>query len=135
MPAGMGLIMGLEPSPDGQAVAIVGFGDLRTDESVVDIMSLADGSSRRIATFPSEFIEPPRWLSDGHLLLPVGETRWTLSLYRLPVAGGPMVRLGPVPRFPGSYRFAADGRRGIIRAVETNLDVFVVPNLAALAGE
>ena len=135
MPAGMGLIMGLEPSPDGQAVAIVGFGDLRTDETFVDIMSLADGSSRRIATFPSEFVEPPRWLPDGHLLLPVGETRWTLSLYRLSVAGGPMVRLGPVPRFPGSYRFAADGRRGIVRAVESNLDVFVVPNLAALAGE
>ncbi len=135
MPEGMGLIMGLEPSPDGRDVAIVGYGDLLTDETVVDIMSLADGSSRRIATFPSEFVEPPRWLPDGNLILPVGETRWTLSLYRIPVAGGAMVRLGPVPRFPGSYRFAADGRRGIVRAVETNMDVFVVPNLAALAGE
>ena len=135
IPEGMGFILGLEPSPDGREVAIVGYGNLRTDETVVDIMSLTDGSSRRVATFPSEGAEPPRWLPDGHLILPVSETRWTLALYRIPVAGGPMLRLGPVPRYPGSYRFSEDGRRGILRANETNLDVYVVPNLAALAGE
>jgi hypothetical protein len=131
---GMGLIVGMEPSPDGQQVALVGFGDLRTDSLVVDIMSLADGSTRRIASFAAEFADSPRWLPDNTLVVPIHETSWTLALYRLSVQGGPLVRLGPVPRFPGSYRFSRDGHRGIIRSVAANQDVHVVRNFAELAG-
>ena len=132
---GMGLIEAIEPSPDGSSVAIVGFGDLRTDSMVVDIMSLVDGSTRRIAAFAAEYADTPRWLPDDTLIIPINETRWTLSLYRLSVHGGPLVRLGTVPRYPGSYRFAADGHRGIIRAVDFNQDVHVVRNFAELVGE
>lgn len=134
-PQGMGLIIGMEPSPDGQQVAIVGFGNLLSDSIVVDVMSLADGSARRIAAFAGDIAHTPRWLPDDTLILPISETSWTLSLYRLPIDGGPMVRLGPVPRYPGSYRFSADGRRGIIRAAEANWDVYVAQNFAALAAD
>ncbi|HEU5048737.1 MAG TPA: hypothetical protein VFU00_00350, partial [Gemmatimonadales bacterium] len=134
-PEGMGLIAGIEPSPDGRRVAIVGFGDLRTDSMVVDIMSLVDGSTKRIAAFVAEEADTPRWLPDNTLIIPVNETSWTLSLYRLSVDGGPLVRLGTVPRYPGSYRFAADGHRGIVRAVDFNQDVHVVRNFAELVGD
>ncbi len=132
---GMGLIDAIEPSPDGRSVAIVGFGDLRTDSIVVDIMSLADGSTKRIAAFTGESADTPRWLPDNTLIIPVNETGWTLSLYRVSVDGGPLTRLGTVPRYPGSYRFAADGRRGIIRSTDFNQDVHVVRNFAELVGE
>jgi hypothetical protein len=132
---GMGLIAGIEPSPDGRSVAIVGFGDLRSDSIVVDIMSLVDGSTRRIAAFTGESVDTPRWLPDDTLIIPVNETGWTLSLYRVSVDGGPMTRLGTVPRYPGSYRFAADGRRGIIRSTDFNQDVHVVRNFSQLVGD
>jgi Tol biopolymer transport system component len=134
-PEGMVWIIGIEPSPDGQMVAIAGWGDYSTDSLAIFVMSLADGSTRRIASLAAEGVEPPRWLTDGTLVIPVFETRWTTALYRIPIEGGPPVRLGIVPRFPGSYRFSADGRRGIIRVNEANQDVHVVRNFAELAGE
>jgi tRNA A-37 threonylcarbamoyl transferase component Bud32 len=134
-PRGMGMIRTIEPSPDGRSVAVAGFGDLRSDSVVVDIMSLVDGSTRRIAAFAAEDVDTPRWLPDDTLILPVNETQWTLSLYRLSVNGGRLGRLGTVPRYPGSYRFAADGHRGIIRAVDNNQDVHVVRNFAELVGK
>jgi tRNA A-37 threonylcarbamoyl transferase component Bud32 len=134
VPRGMSFVMGMEPSPDGRMVALAGLSDLETDSLVVSIMSLVDGSSRRIAAFTGDSPDTPRWLPDNTLIVPVRETEWTLSLYRLPVDGGAMVRIGPVPRVPGSYRFAADGHRGILRALEANRDVHVIRNFAELAG-
>ncbi len=134
-PRGLSYITGMEPSPDGRMVALAGFGDYVSDSIVVDIMSLMDGSSRRIAAIAGDVADTPRWLPDNTLLVPVQETEWTLSLYRLPADSGAMVRIGPVPRFPGSYRFAADGHRGILRALEANRDVHVIRNFAELAAE
>ena len=131
-PSGVAMIQGLEPSPDGRMVAISAWTDLQTDSSAVFVMSLTDGSARRVATFMGEGVDPARWLRDGNLLVQVRETDWTLAVYRVPAGGGTPVRLGPVPRLPGSYRFSADGRRGILRAVDENLDLYVVRNFADL---
>ena len=134
-PEGMVWIVGIEPSPDGQKVAIVGWSDYSTDSLGIFVMSLTDGSTRRIASLTAEGAEPPRWLTDGTLVIPVFETRWTTALYRIPIDGGSPVRLGIVPRVPGSYRFSENGRRGIIRVSEANPDVHAVRNFAELAGE
>ena len=134
-PQGMVWISGIEPSPDGQSVAIAGWGDYSTDSLAIFVMSLTDGSTRRIGTLTAEGVEPPRWLTDGTLVIPVFETRWTTALYRIPIDGGSPVRLGIVPRFPGSYRFSENGRRGIIRVNEASEDVHVLRNFAELAGE
>ncbi|HEX6644257.1 MAG TPA: serine/threonine-protein kinase [Gemmatimonadales bacterium] len=128
LPEGMSFVNALEPSPDGREVAVAGFGDLESDSLIVSIVSLDDGSTRRVAGIVGDHLDNPRWLPDGTLIVPVFETEWTLALYRAPAGGGPLVRLGPVPRFPGSYRFSADGRRGIIRATDETSDVHVLRN-------
>ncbi len=128
LPQGLYYITALEPSPDGSEVAVAGYGDFDSDSLILSVLSLEDGSSRRITGMVGDRIDNPRWLPDGTLIVPVFETAGTLALYRASVHGGPVVRLGPVPRFPGSYRFSADGRRGIIRATDEPSDVHVLRN-------
>jgi tRNA A-37 threonylcarbamoyl transferase component Bud32 len=128
LPPGLVFISALEPSPDGTEVAVAGFADFEGDSLVVSILSLRDGTFRRVAGLVGDRMDNPRWLPDGSLIVPVYETAGTLALYRGSVRGGPLVRLGPVPRFPGSYRFSADGRRGIIRAIDEPSDVHVLRN-------
>ena len=135
-PPGLGWIQGMDPSPDGSMLALTGYGgQLTSDSVVIYVMSLVDGTSRRVAGLVGESIETPRWLTDGSLVVPIGETELTLALYRVPAAGGTPVRLGVVPRFPASYRFSVDGRRGIIRSNDSNGDVFIVRNFAELTGD
>ncbi|MGE5927914.1 MAG: hypothetical protein ACM357_11215, partial [Gemmatimonadota bacterium] len=132
LPEGLTYVTALEPSPDGTAVAVAGYGDFDSDSLILSVLSLEDGSSRRIAGMVGERMDNPRWLPDGSVIVPVFETAGTLALYRGSVRGGPFVRLGPVPRFPGSYRFSADGRRGIIRAADEPSDVHVLRNFRAI---
>jgi hypothetical protein len=121
----------VEPSPDGSAVATAGF-DRMADSLLIHRVSLVDGSYIRLAAFFAEFLQAPRWLEDGTLILPIEETAWTLALYSLPARGGPMVRHGLLPHFSGSYRFSLDGRRGIVRSQDRNMDVVVVRNFGEL---
>ena len=127
----MGIVVAGDPSPDGKELVLVGWfpGE---DTLGVHVMRLADGAVRRIATLFGENLETPRWLPDGSILLPVEETRWTEALYRIPTAGGPPERLGMLPMQTASYRFSADGARGIIRAFEQSSDVHVVRGFAQM---
>ena len=124
-PAHAGVIFSAEPSPDGKELATVGW--LPGEDSLgVHIFRLADGSMRRVAVLFGENLETPRWLPDGTLLVPLQETRWTEALYRISTMGGQPERLGILPLMTASHRFSADGRRGIIRALEQNTDVHVI---------
>jgi hypothetical protein len=134
-PSGIEYLQGIEPSPDGSMVAATGFGDFVSDSLIIAVMSLADGSARRLAALPGESIDTPRWLTDGTLIVPIFETQSTLALYRISTSGGPLERIGLVPRFPGSYRLSADGRRGIIRSTDESSDVHVVRNFRDLVEE
>jgi plasmid stabilization system protein ParE len=66
------------------------------------------------------------------LLVPVQETRWTEALYRVSPSGARPERLGTLPLMTASYRFSADGTRGIIRALEQHTDVHVVRGFAQM---
>ena len=96
------------------------------------MISLADGSVRRVGTFFGEGSETPRWLEDGTLLVVIQETGWTAALYRLTIATGRSVRLGVLPGTPASYRFAADGKRGIVRAADSRPDIYLIRNFREL---
>ncbi len=132
-PPTFGHIMDAEPSPDGRAVAIVGW-DAREDSILVFRMSLVDGSTTRLATLTGEGADALRWLPDGSLIVPVRETAQTIALYRLSTTTGPPQRLGLLPRFSATYRFSADGRRGIVRARESKTDLHIIRNFRELVG-
>jgi hypothetical protein len=81
-----------------------------------------------LASFGAEGSQPPRWLSDGSLIVPILETSWTLAWYRIPATGGKPVRLGSPPRFPANYRLSEDGRRVMARPEDRRTDIYLVPN-------
>jgi hypothetical protein len=122
----------MAPSPGGRELAVVGWLP-GADTLALHILSLHDGSARRVATFMAEGIDAPRWLSDGTLLVPISETGWTEALYKVPGTGGLPVRVTPLPGGVASYRFAADGRRGIMRASDRRADVHLIRRFADLA--
>ena len=127
----VGRIIGMEPSPDGRSVATTVW--LPNEDTLgVHVISLADGSVRRVGTFFGEGSETPRWLEDGTLLVVIQETGWTAALYRLTIATGRSVRLGVLPGTPASYRFAADGKRGIVRAADSRPDIYLIRNFREL---
>jgi len=130
VPPEAGLMFWGEPTPDGQSLVLAGW--LPGEDSLgVHLLRLADGTLRRIGIIFGENLDTPRWLSDGSILLPVYETAWTTALYRVPSEGGTPERLGLLPISNGSYRFSADGRRGIIRVSERRTDAFVVRGFEA----
>jgi hypothetical protein len=128
-PPAFGVIFWAEPAPDGNMALTAGF-DRKGDSLVIHRVSLTDGSHNRLATFYADDLDAPRWLGDGTILLPLEETAWTLALYSLPSAGGPLTRHGLLPLFPATYRFSADGLRGIVRSQERSMDVVVMRNFA-----
>ena len=131
IPAEVGFTSFLSPSPDGRELAIVGWLP-GADTLAMHAVSMRDGSTRRVAVFFGEGIDAPRWLADGTLLVPISETGWTEALYRVPAAGGVPVRLSLLPGGVASYRFAADGRRGIMRASDRRADVHLIRNFGEL---
>ena len=129
--AGFGRILGIEPSPDGGAVATTGW--LPGEDSLaVHVVSLIDGSVKRITVFAGEGSSSPRWLSDGTLLVVIRETGWTDALYRVPLATGRPERVGVLPGSPATFRFAADGRRGVARAFDSRPDIYLIRNFREL---
>ena len=131
-PRAFGIIVAMEPSPDGTALATAGW-DERGDSIVINRVSLTDGSFRRVAALAGEDVENPRWLPNGDLIFPVQETIWTVAFYRVSSEGGVPTRLGLAPRVPGSYRFSADGKRGIVRIPDRSTDVVVIRNFGEVA--
>ncbi len=127
LPDTTGSIESFDPSPDGRAAVTLGW-DLVNDSVVAYRVSFIDGSATRLASFGAEGLDPPRWLADGTVLLPILESTWTMTWFRMPAAGGAVTRLGPTPHFPATYRFSLDGSRALERQSDPRPDVYLVPN-------
>jgi hypothetical protein len=127
LPPDAGIILSLDPSPDGREFVEVGW-DRTGDSLLANRVSLLDGSVQRLAMFGGEDALPPRWLEDGNLLVPILETSQTLAWYRIAAKGGPPVRLGSPPRFPAQYRFSQDGRRVLMILQDQKSDIYLMRN-------
>ncbi len=129
LPPEAGVILSVDPSPDGRAFVEVGW-DRNGDSLVANRVSLVDGSVQRLAAFAGEDMLPPRWLADGNLILAVLETSRTLTWYRIPATGGSAVRLGSPPRFPAQYRISQDGRRVLMILQDQKSDIYLIRNFS-----
>jgi len=134
LPDALGALQSFDPSPDGRAVVALSW-DPPGDSVLVHRVSMVDGSVTRLASFGAEGSQPPRWLSDGSLIVPILETSWTLAWYRIPATGGTPVRLGSPPRFPANYRLSEDGRRVMARPEDRRTDIYLVPNFGEVLKE
>ena len=121
----------LEPSPDGASIVLAGYG-ASLDSIRVARFSLRTGEMSTLAVFAAKFTDQPCWLPDGRILVPIGESATTTVLYDVPSGGGPSVRLGVLARDNESFRFSADGRRGVVRAGIRAFDVYVIRNFGAM---
>jgi hypothetical protein len=121
----------IDASPDGRAVALVSWNPT-LDSVVLRRVSLEDGSQARLAAIAAERPGAPRWLRDGHILVPVGETGLTVGLYEVPATGGAAVRLGALPLTEARYHFSSDGTAGVIRTADRNSDVHLIRNFGAM---
>ena len=122
---------GMAPSPDGNAVALVGWG-LSGDSALVARLDLDTGTFTQLASFYPDDVRPPFWLTDGSLILQILETDATLTWYQVAADGGPVRRLGSPPRYPAEYDMSQDGRRVIANTSEDSPDIFVIRNFARL---
>jgi tRNA A-37 threonylcarbamoyl transferase component Bud32 len=127
LPPEAGVILSVDPSPDGHAFVEVGW-DRTGDSLLANRVSLVDGSVERLATFVGEDMLPPRWLADGNVVIAVLETARTLTWYRIPATGGSPVRLGSPPRFPAQYRISQDGRRVLMILQDQKSDIYLMRN-------
>ena len=120
------------PSRDGASLATLGW-DESFDSVAVQEISLRDGSVRRLAAFSGEGYDMISRLPDGSLQFGVLETEGTLVWYRLAPGDRP-ARMGPVPRYPASYRMSDDGRRVLARVGDPRPDIFLIRNFGQLLG-
>ncbi|HTO73822.1 MAG TPA: hypothetical protein VMJ30_08380, partial [Gemmatimonadales bacterium] len=118
-------------SPDERAFVAVSGND-HYDSLLVYRVSMIDGGTTRLAGFAAVDAAQPHWLQDGTILVPVIETAYTASWYRVPASGGPPVRLGSPPRYPATYSISASGRRGLATAVDTRPDIYLIPNFGEM---
>ncbi len=134
IPAEVGNIVRIDPSPDGRAFASVGF-DQTGNHLVFHRISLVDGSVTLLAEFGQEDLAGVAWLNDGTVVLEVQESDWTQAWYRVPDTGGTPVRLGTAPWPDAYYRFSSDGLRVTARVNDRRTDIYIVPNFAEVLKE
>ena len=127
LPDTVGTLASLDPAPDGRSFVSVGW-DQEGNWVLVHRISIVDGSATRLARLGGEGHQPPKWLDDGSIVVPVLETEWNLAWYRIPPGGGEPVRMGSPPRYPGLYRWSGDGLRVMARTEERRSDIYLVPN-------
>jgi hypothetical protein len=127
LPDTVGTLVWLDPAPDGGSFVSVGW-DQEGNYVLVHRISIVDGTATRLATLGGEGHQPPKWLDDGSIIVPILETEWNLAWYRIPPGGGDPVRMGSPPRYPGLYRWSGDGLRVMARTEERRSDIYLIPN-------
>jgi hypothetical protein len=118
------LANGLESSPDGKAIAVVGWNAATYDSTGLRILTLSDGKFLPWSTWFSEGTIY-RWLPDGSIAVANFEVQQAMTLYR--VRGpGQVERLGAVPRqLAFSVSFSDDMRRISLVTNERRGDIWM----------
>jgi hypothetical protein len=111
LPAWYGGAFHADASRDGRFVAFSGT-NVPADSLGVSVLSLADGSVTHWLTIFGEDADVS-WLKDGTLLLLLGETSETYSIYHL-LGPGRAVKLGTIPRRVSSVSVSKDLKRAAV---------------------
>ena len=132
VPEHQGTIEDFMPSSDGREMLTTGW-DQGYDTVLIRRVSLADGRMTRLAAIYADGSAMPAYQPDGSLLIPIRETGNTTVWYRLPAAGGNLVRMGAPPRAAdASYRQSADARTVVARVATKRPDIYIIRNFAEL---
>jgi hypothetical protein len=102
----------LTASADGSAIAFVGWNAPAEDSLGIGIMNVADG---RFTQVTMTFAEGAwvRFLDDGSLAIALLDAEASYVLYRAR-PGGPLVRLGSIPRAISNVNVSADMKRAVV---------------------
>ena len=126
-------IHSLDPSPDGQSVAVAGWIQ-STDSVVLARLDLRSGTTTELIALPGEGVGAPTWLSSGALLIPILESQFSEAWYVLEPGAREATRLGLAPRTSATYRFARSGLRGVAREQTQRSDVYVIRGSGIVPG-
>jgi hypothetical protein len=122
LPAWYGAAFYADLSRDGRLVAVSG-SNPHTDSTQVSVLSLADGAVTQWLTTFGEDVDVS-WLKDGTLLLLLGETPETYSIYHL-LRPGRAVKLGTIPRRVSSVSVSKDLKRAAVVVRDYRGDVWM----------
>ena len=117
----------LEPSPNGDAVALAGWNET-VDSIAVARLDLKSGALTELTALAGEGADAITWLPDGTLLLSILETQYGMAWYVLPPGARIATRIGLAPRANASYRFARNGLRAVAREEILRPDVYILRN-------
>ncbi|TMC67303.1 MAG: hypothetical protein E6J18_16345 [Chloroflexi bacterium] len=94
------------------------------DSILVHVIALPGGRATRWAAFFGEGVHGVYWLTDRSIMIAVAETQGSATVYR---ARGPgqIERAGTVPRPIEGFGVSRDGRRVLIRTVESRDDIWL----------
>ena len=123
----VGAVLFLEPSPNGDAVALAGWNET-VDSIAVARLDLKSGALTELTALAGEGADAITWLPDGTLLLSILETQYGMAWYVLPPGARIATRIGLAPRANASYRFARNGLRAVAREEILRPDVYILRN-------
>ena len=110
-------------SHDGRSVAFTGWKAPDEDSVGMGILSVPDDRfSQTWVTFAESAAQ--RWLNDGSLQVEVWDTPESVSFYRYRL-GGPIQRIGSVPRAIRGLSMSRDGKRVLVTARDYHGDAFM----------
>ena len=118
-----GNVFSVAAAPDGARFVTIGW-NASNDSMRVHVISWPDGQAARWATFFGEDVAKAAFLADGSVLIPVWETRESVTLYRLR-GPGRIERIGTIPRPVDQMSVASDGRRVVVSTREFQGDIWL----------
>ena len=122
-PEGVARAFGVLASPFDARVATLGWNSTG-DSILAHVISLPEGRATRWATFFGEGVDGVFWLADRSILIAVEETKGSATVYRIR-APGQIERVGAIPRPIQGFGVSRDGRRAMIRTVESRGDIWL----------
>ncbi len=123
LPEGVARAFGVSASPYDARLATFGW-NATGDSILVHVISLSEGRATRWAAFFGEGMHGVFWLADGSILIAVAETQGSATVYRIR-GPGQIERVGTVPRPIEGFGVSRDGRRVLIRTVESRDDIWL----------
>ena len=123
LPEGVARAFGVMASPYDARLTTLGW-NATGDSILVHVISLPEGRATRWAAFFGEGVHGVYWLTDRSIMIAVAETQGSATVYRIR-GPGQIERAGTVPRPIEGFGVSRDGRRVLIRTMESRDDIWL----------
>jgi len=113
-------------SPDGKTIAYAGLkrvitsSETNMEDTHVWTLDVATGARRELGASIDNRQGRPQWSPDGESLYFTVQSRGSVGLYRLPIAGGPAESIGPAMESHGTVSAFTVGKDGLVVAAMSN---------------